>query len=420
MNHDPLTSPDTCAVHGGVDNYQFRPVVPPIYATSTFSFESAAQGEALFAGKHEGYIYSRLGNPTVGALEKCVAELERGHKAFACSSGMAAIQTTLFALLEAGDHLICSEAVYGSTSTLIESIMGNLGIESTFVDTSDLNTVRRAMRPNTKVVYVETPGNPTLVITDIQGISEVAHEGGAQVVVDNTFMSPILQQPLLCGADIVVHSMTKFLNGHADVVAGAIIVKDEVMYAQFRKVLNQLGGVLGPFEAFLVHRGIKTLAIRMERHCESAIKVALFLADHPAVEWVRYPGLKSHPQYELGRKQMSGAGGLISFGLRGELVAGREMMNALRLCTLAVSLGGVETLIQHPATMTHASMGRESRKRAQITDGLVRLSVGIENVDEIIADLAQALDKASQPTPTAKAMKAHPAPRTECVGSKLL
>ncbi len=420
MKQGIIATPETLAVHAGTGARGLRPVVPPIYQTSTFSFENAAHGAALFDGTRQGYIYTRMGNPTVEALEQCVADLEGGHKALACSSGMAAIHTTLVALLQAGDHLICSEAVYGPTSRLIETIMGRLGIESTFVDTSDLNAVRRAMRHNTKVVYVETPGNPTLVITDIEGICELAHEGGALVVVDNTFMSPILQQPLRWGADVVVHSMTKFLNGHADVVAGAIIVKDEATYAQFREVLNQLGGVLAPFDAFLVHRGIKTLALRMQRHCGNALTVARFLADHSAVEWVRYPGLRSHPQYEVGRKQMSGAGGLISFGLRGELEAGREMMNALRLCTLAVSLGGVETLIEHPATMTHASMGREARKRAHITDGLVRLSVGIEAVDDIIADLAQAMEKASPPVPMAKMMKAQPDSRKERVGTSCL
>jgi len=419
MKHTEFTTPETLAVHAGINGNGFRPVVPPIYQTSTFSFENADHGAALFAGTQPGYIYTRMGNPTVEALEQCVAALEGGHKALACSSGMAAIHTTLVALLQAGDHLVCSEAVYGPTSTLIETILAHLGIESTFVDTSDLKAVRQAMRPNTKVVYVETPGNPTLVITDIEEVCALAHEGGALVVVDNTFMSPILQQPLHWGADVVVHSMTKFLNGHADVVAGVVIVNSEARYARFRKVLSQLGGVLGPFEAFLVHRGIKTLALRMERHCDNALKIARFLSDHPAVEWVRYPGLRSHPQYEVGRKQMSGASGLISFGLKGELAAGRKMMDALRLCVLAVSLGGVETLIQHPATMTHASMGREARERAHITDGLVRLSVGIENVDDIIADLAQALEKASPPAPIAMAIKTQPEPRTECVGHEL-
>jgi methionine-gamma-lyase len=249
------------------------------------------------------------------------------------------------------------------------------------------------MRPNTKVVYVETPGNPTLVITDLEAVSRLAHAHGALVVVDNTFMSPILQQPFRWGVDVVVHSLTKFLNGHADVVGGVIIVKNEEHYAQFRKMLNHLGGVLPPFESFLVHRGIKTLALRMQRHCENASRVAEFLEGRPDVDWVRFPGLRSHPQYEIGLKQMSGPGGMISFELKGGLEAGRKMMNSVKLCGLAVSLGGVETLIQHPASMTHASMGREAREQAHITDGLVRLSVGIENVDDILADLDQALGR---------------------------
>jgi methionine-gamma-lyase len=249
------------------------------------------------------------------------------------------------------------------------------------------------MRPNTKVVYIETPGNPTLVISDIAAIAAITHENGAQLIVDNTFCSPILQQPLKLGADVVIHSLTKFLNGHADVVGGAIVVRNEAQYKQMRKTLNHLGGVLPPMESFLVHRGIKTLALRMERHSESAQKVAEYLEHHPAVAWVRYPGLPSHPQHHIARKQMSGCSALVSFELAGGLEAGKTLMNSVRLCGLAVSLGGVETLIQHPASMTHASMGAEARERAHITDGLVRISVGVENVDEIIADLEQALAK---------------------------
>jgi len=394
MSHEKPASPETLAVHGGMTDYDFRPVVPPIYQTSTFGFESADQGAALFAGEGRGYIYSRMGNPTVEALERCVAALEGGHKALACGSGMAAIHTALAALLAAGDHLVCSDAVYGPTCTLVETVLMRFGVESTFVDTSNLNAIRAALRPNTKVVYIETPGNPTLVIADIEAVSRMAHEAGAAVVVDNTFMSPILQRPFRFGADVVVHSMTKFLNGHADVVAGIIIVRDEERYTAFRKTLNQLGGVLPPFDSFLVHRGIKTLALRMQRHCENALKVAEFLVNHAGVEWVAYPGLKSHPQYELARKQMTGAGGLISFGVKGGLAAGKALMDAVKLCTLAVSLGGVETLIQHPASMTHASMGAEARRRAHISDDLVRLSVGVEKADDIMADLDQALNRA--------------------------
>ena len=389
MKHDAAI--ETLAVHAGIGTYDGLPVVPPIYQTSTFAFDSASQGAALFAGTSKGYIYSRMGNPTVEALETSIAALEGGYGGLACGSGMAAIHTVLAGLLGQGDHVICSDAVYGPTCSLIENLLTKFGIENTIVDTSDLKAVKAAMKPNTKVVYVETPGNPTLVITDIAAVSEIAHAQGAVVVVDNTFMSPILQRPLELGADLVIHSLTKFLNGHADVVGGAIITKTEEQQVAMRKVLNHFGGVLPPMESFLVHRGIKTLALRMERHCASAQKVAEYLEQHPAVEWVRFPGLTSHPQYEIGQRQMSGPGGVISFELKGGIEAGRRVMDSVQLCALAVSLGGVESLIQHPASMTHASMGKEARERAHITDGLVRISVGIEKVDDVIADLDQAM-----------------------------
>lgn len=405
MAHDHNASPETLAVHAGVSRHEFRPVVPPIYQTSTFSFDTAEQGAAIFAGEEQGYVYSRMGNPTVEALENSVAALEGGYRGLACGSGMAAIHTTLTGLLETGDHLICSDAVYGPTCTLVETVLPRYGIESSIVDTSNIEAIKEAMRLNTKVVYVETPGNPTLVMTDLEAVSKLAHERNALVVVDNTFMTPILQQPFRWGVDVVVHSLTKFLNGHADVVGGMIVVKDEERYSAFRKLLNQQGGVLPPFESFLVHRGIKTLALRMKKHSENGQKVAEFLVTHPGVEWVRYPGLKSHPNYEIGVKQMSGPGGMISFGLKGGVEAGRRMMNSVKLCGLAVSLGGVETLIQHPAGMTHASMGPEARQRAHITDGLVRLSVGIENVDDIIADVEQALNLATTKSSPAGAVE---------------
>jgi len=395
MNETEHHAPDTLAVHAGIDHYEFHPVVPPIYQTSTFAFRSVEHGAALFAGEGDGYIYSRMGNPTVAALERCLAALEGGCAALACGSGMAAIHTVLGTFLRTGDHVVCSDAVYGPTCTLIETVLKRFGVEATLVDTSDLAQLQRAMRPNTRMVYIETPGNPTLVITDLEAASRIAHEHQALVVVDNTFMSPLLQQPIRWGVDVVVHSLTKFLNGHADVVGGAIVTKDPEHYAALRKGLNHFGGVLPPFESFLVHRGIKTLALRMERHCANAQRVAEFLAEHAAVESVSFPGLKSHPQYEIGLKQMTGSGAIISFELKGGLEAGRKMMNAVRLCGLAVSLGGVESLIQHPASMTHASMGPEARRRAHITDGLVRISVGIESVDDIIADLEQSLQKAT-------------------------
>jgi methionine-gamma-lyase len=347
-----------------------------------------------------------MGNPTVEALETCIAELEGGHKALACGSGMAAIHTALMAQLGQGDHLICSDAVYGPTMSLVEKIFPNLGITATVVDAADLDAVEAAFRPNTRTVFLETPGNPTLVMADIQAVSDLAHARGATVIVDNTFMSPILQQPFRWGADVVVHSLTKFLNGHADVVGGVIVVRTEEQYKAHRALLNHLGGVLPPFESFLVNRGIKTLALRMERHCQNAMKVAMFLDAHPAVEWVRYPGLHSHPQYDLGQHQMKGPGALIALELKGGIEAGKSMMNSVHLCGLAVSLGGVETLVQHPASMTHASMGPEARARAHITDGLVRISVGIEQVDEIIADLDAALSELPAGKPRSASIQA--------------
>ncbi len=391
MSSQTNWSAETLAVHAGNVPDEFHAAVPPIYLTSTFGFTSAEQGAARFAGEAQGYIYTRMGNPTVATLERALAVLEGGAAALACASGMAAIHTMLAALVKSGDHVVCSETVYGPTCTLLRSILAGYGIESTFVDTSNLEALRQALRSNTKVVYVETPCNPTLVISDLAAIAGITHDHGALLAVDNTFTSPVLQQPLRLGADIVVHSLTKFLNGHADVVGGAIILRDAEFYPRLRRMLNHFGGVLPPFESFLVRRGLRTLPLRMKRHCESALRIAEYLERHPQVEWVRYPFLPSHPQYELARRQMRGGGGVISFSLRGGLEAGRRMMNAVRLCLLAVSLGGVETLIQHPASMTHASMGAEARRQAHIDDGLVRLSVGIEGVDDLIADLEQAL-----------------------------
>jgi methionine-gamma-lyase len=332
-------------------------------------------------------------NPTVEAMEKAVAELEGGHKALGCASGMAAISTIFITLLKAGDHVICSKSVYGPTMTLLHSVLSKFNIEATFVDSDITEEIEKAIKPNTKLVYIETPANPMISISDLETAANIAHSNGALLVVDNTFMSPALQQPFKFGADVVLHSMTKFLNGHADVVAGIIITKDEQMYQNMRKVLNQLGGVIDPFNSFLVHRGLKTLSIRMQRHCENAMLIAEYLEKHPKVKWVRYPGLTSHPGYNVGLKQHAGHGGMISFELKGGFAAGETVMNNVKLCKLAVSLGGVETLIQHPASMTHLSMGEEARKAAGITEGLVRLSVGIENVKDIIEDLEQSISK---------------------------
>lgn len=382
--------PATHCVHAGQPD-DAGPVVTPIYATSTFRFRDADHGAALFAGREPGYIYTRMLNPTVKAFEDCLALLEDGTHGLATASGMAAVSTAIAGFCSAGDHIICSEAVYGPTCSFLTEFMSRFGVNSSIVNTTDLDEVRAAFRPETRLLMVETPGNPTLAISDLAALAGLARKQDALLIVDNTFMSPILQQPLKLGADIVVHSLTKFLNGHADVIGGAIIVRNEEHYRRLRRTLNHYGGVLPPFESYLVHRGIKTLALRMQRHCENAQAVAEFLAVHPEISRVYFPGLPDHPQYELARRQMTGPGGVISFELKGGFEAGRRLMNSTRLCALAVSLGGVESLIQHPASMTHAGMTEEQRRQAGITEGLVRVSVGIEDLDDIRADLEQAL-----------------------------
>ena len=393
MKENSKVNFETKCVHAGISEYEFGPVVPPIYQTSTFKFESVEHGASLFAGEKKGYIYTRMLNPTIQAMEDAIAQLEGGHKALGCGSGMAAIHTVFASLTQAGDHVVCSTAVYGPTTTLLNTIMKKYGVETTFVDTSNLDEVKKAVKPNTKVLYVETPGNPTLSISNLEEIYKIAKQQKANLVVDNTFMSPALQNPIAFGADIVLHSLTKFLNGHADVVGGIVVVKDEATYQHFRKTLNQLGGVIDPFNSFLVHRGIKTLWLRMQKHCENALVIAEWLEKHSLVKSISYPGLKSHPQYELGLKQHRGHGGMITIELAGGLEAGKIMMNSVKLFQLAVSLGGVESLIQHPASMTHFSMGKEARLAGGITDGLVRISVGIENVNDLISDLESALEE---------------------------
>ncbi|MCX7909454.1 MAG: PLP-dependent aspartate aminotransferase family protein [Ignavibacteria bacterium] len=383
----------TKCVHSGIKDYEFGPVVPPIYQTSTFKFKDADQGARLFKGEEDGFIYTRMRNPTIEAMEDAVAELEGGAKAIGCASGMAAISLIFFTLLQSGNHVICGTSVYGPTTTFLSQILSKFNVEVTFVDTSNIVEVEKAFKTNTRVIFFETPGNPTLSVSNIRQISEIAHSYNASVVVDNTFMSPILQKPFELGADIVVHSMTKFLNGHADVVAGIVVVKRKEDYPIFRKMSNHIGGVIDPFNAFLVHRGLKTLEIRMKKHCENAQQIAEYLEQHPKVERVWYPFLKSHPQYELSLEQTTGGGGVISFEIKGGIEAGKILMNNVKVWQLAVSLGGVESLIQHPASMTHASMPKELREEAGITDGLVRLSVGIETIDDLIWGLEQGLNK---------------------------
>jgi methionine-gamma-lyase len=380
-------------VHAGIKKDEWGAVSQPIYQTSTFRFKSAEDGAKLFQGEEYGFIYSRISNPTVEAMEDAVAILENGAKALGCSSGMAAVSTLFCAILQKGDHLICTASAYGTTVTFLQEFLPKFGVEVTFVHTHILEDVKKAIKPNTKLIYFETPCNPTMMLTDIEAIVKIAKEKGIKTAVDNTFCSPILQRPLDMGVDYVVHSMTKFLNGHADVIAGCIVLKNEDEYPTFRAAMNNFGGVIDPFNAFLVHRGIKTLRLRVEEQQRNAQKVAEFLEKHSKIESVLYPGLKSHPQYELGKRQMAGAGALMVFEVKGGIEGGKALMNNTHLVQLAVSLGGIESLIEHPASMTHTLMGPEARKEAGISDGLVRLSVGIEDVDDIIADLEHGLNQ---------------------------
>lgn len=386
----------TKAVHGG---YKKDPVSgalsTPIYQTSTFIFDSAEQGGRRFALEEEGYIYTRLGNPTQSQLEEKVALLEGAEACMAMGSGMGAISSVFWTALKAGDHVVASETLYGCTFALLSHGLTKFGIEVSFVDTSDIDAIKNAMKENTKIIYVETPANPNLKLSNICEISEVAHQKeGCMVVVDNTFCTPYLQRPIELGADVVVHSATKYLNGHGDVIAGFAVGKKEFIdQVRLVGVKDMTGSVISPFDAFLIIRGLKTLEIRMERHCDNAQKVAEFLETHDAIDKVFYPGLKSHPQYELAQKQMARAGAMIAFELKGGIEEGKALLNDLELCTLAVSLGDTETLIQHPASMTHSPYSKEERMAAGISDGLVRISIGLENAQDIIDDLCGSLDK---------------------------
>lgn len=384
----------TLAIHaGGLEDTVFGEVSVPIFQTSTFAFPSAEEGAARFAGTESGFIYTRMGNPTIKALEDNIAALEGGFAGMATATGMAAITTTFFALLEKGAHLVGTDSVYGPTRMVLEKEFSRFGVESSFVDTSNLKNIEKAMRPNTRLVFIETPANPTMSITDIQAAAKIAHSHDTLLVVDNTFASPHLQRPFEHGADIVLHSMTKFINGHSDVVAGMIVTKNKKLYGVIKPVLNLFGGTMDPHQAWLVLRGVRTMPLRVERSQENAAKLADFLLQHPKVTWVRYPGLEEHPQHALARKQMDGFGAMICIGVKGGLAAGKTVMNNVKLFTLAVSLGGVESLIEHPASMTHASVPRAEREAAGILDELVRIAVGCEDFEDLRADLEQALDK---------------------------
>lgn len=382
----------TRAVHAGQKPDPLTgALVTPIYQNSTFVFSDAAQGAARFAGQEEGYIYSRLGNPTQAVLEAKMADLENGEAALAFASGMAAMTAAVMAVVESGQHIIADRTIYGCSYAFFSELITKFGVDVSFVDAVDPANIASAIQENTGLIFVETPANPTLKIVDLETVSEIAHGRGVKVVVDNTFATPYLQRPLDLGVDIVVHSATKYIGGHGDVVGGIMVSTKEFLDEVRLTTLKDIGGVISPFDSWLLLRGLKTLALRMEKHCSNAMAVALFLEEHPAVDRVYYPGLTNHPQNVLAKKQMDDFGGMVAFELKGGLDEGITLMNDVKMCHLAVSLGDVDTLIQHPASMTHSVVPWEKRLEAGITDGLVRLSVGIEEPEDIINDLDQAL-----------------------------
>lgn len=372
----------TTAIHAGnKPDPTTGAVSVPIYQTSTYAQDGL--------GKHKGFEYARTQNPTRSALEVNIAALENGKFGFAFASGMSAIDAVL-KLVKGGEHVILGHNTYGGTFRLFDRVLKDYGVEFDLADTSDITSLEAHFRPNTKMVFVETPTNPIMTLTDLAAVSEIAHSRGAKVVCDNTFMSPYFQRPLELGVDIVVHSTTKYLNGHSDSVGGFVALNDETDAERIGFIQNAVGAILSPFDSFLVLRGTKTLAVRMDAHDRNGRIVANFLAEHPRVEKVYYPGLASHPQHELAKRQQTGFGGMVSFET-GSLDNARKVLESVKLCTLGESLGGVESLISHPATMTHASVPAEAREKLGITDGLVRISVGIEDADDILADLDQAL-----------------------------
>jgi cystathionine beta-lyase/cystathionine gamma-synthase len=372
----------TIAIHAGNEpDTATGAVSVPIYQTSTYAQDAL--------GKHKGYEYARTQNPTRAALEKNIAALEGARFGYAFASGMSATDAVL-KLVKSGDHVILGDNTYGGTFRLFNKVLSNYGIEFDLVDTTDATNLEQAFKANTKMVFVETPTNPVMSVTDLAAVSEIAHAHGTRVVCDNTFMSPYLQRPMEFGVDIVVHSTTKYLNGHSDSIGGFVALNDEKDAEWIQFIQNSVGAILSPFDSFLVLRGTKTLAVRMEAHDKNGRQVANFLAEHPKVQKVYYPGLVSHPQHELAKKQQKGFGGMVAFET-GSLDNAKKVLESVKLCILGESLGGVESLISHPATMTHASVPIEKREQLGITDGLVRISVGIEDVEDIIADLDQAL-----------------------------
>ncbi|PIE54643.1 MAG: methionine gamma-lyase [Dethiosulfovibrio peptidovorans] len=383
-----------CVHHGTHPDHETGALSTPIYQTSTFAFIDADQGARRFKGEEDGYVYTRLGNPNHTAVEKKIAILEGGEAAAVAASGMGAIASLLWTALSGGDHVIAARSVYGCTYSLMSHQFPRFGIDVTFIDLRDPQTVKKALKSNTKMIYCESPANPTMDLMDIPGLAQVAHDAGAILVVDNTYCTPVIQRPLALGADVVVHSATKYLNGHGDVIAGVVVGSQDFISRVKGEGLKDLtGATLSPFDAYLMLRGMKTLHIRVPRHCESALEIARFLETRPEVAEVRYPGLDSYPQKELADRQMAYYGAMIAMELKGGYDAGKKFINSTKLWTLAVSLGDTESLIQHPASMTHAALTDDEQKAAGISKGLIRLSVGLEAPEDLIEDLTCAFEK---------------------------
>lgn len=372
--------------HTGVISQSITPAV-------AYSFPNAENAAAVVLGEMEGTYYGRYGNPTTKELERQVAKLENGEAALGVSSGMAAISISLLAYLQNGDHVLVTKDVYGGTFSFLKNLAPRFGIEYDYIDCTDHNLVEQSIKENTKVLYIETPSNPGLTVLDIKALSAIAKKKKLTLIIDNTFMTPYLQKPLEMGADVVVHSGTKYMNGHGDVIAGFIIGKKTEVDMMRKKIMGDLGQNLNSWESYLIMRGLKTLPVRMKRHCDNALAIAIFLEQHPAIKMVSYPGLPSHPQYELAQRQMKAMGGIVSFEIKGGLSSGQQFIDNLKLGLISFSLGDPETLVQHPATMTHSSIPSEERIKYGISDGLIRLSAGLEDAEDIIADLKQSLEK---------------------------
>ena len=385
----------TRQIHSGKEKNSAGALVTPIYQTSTFEFDSIEQGGNRFAGKEEGYIYTRVGNPSTKQIEMKIADLEEGEACAATASGMGAISATFWSILSSGDEIVASDTLYGCTFSLLNEGVKNLGVTTKFVDFTDVDAVKNAITAKTKIVYLETPCNPTLKIVDIKAIADIAHatNKNVKVIVDNTFATPYLTKPLTLGADVVVHSATKYLNGHGDVIAGFVVGYNEfITKVKLYGIKFMSGCVLSPFNAFLIARGLKTLDIRMERHCDNAEKLAEFLKGHPAVEKVYYPGLTEFSGHDIAKKQMKRFGGMVSFDAKASKEKAAKALDTLKLVTIAVSLGDAETLVEHAAGMTHSTYTPEELKKSGISEGLIRVSCGLENAEDIIADFKQALD----------------------------